>query len=160
MRTERCCGQERGDSASPDRTPRVEDLSGVEVVRQLGSPNSEVLMTRSNAKPSSRLKSRSPKRKSTQKAPRVSCTGNGKTKHDRVLSMLRTRNGATIAAIMRVTNWQPHSVRGFLAGVVKRKLGLSVASEKTSSGRVYRIVEVKTLVSPRKAAPAVEQPNA
>jgi hypothetical protein len=51
-------------------------------------------------------------------------------------------------------------VRGFLAGVVKKKLGLSLASERTSSGRVYRIVEVKSLVSSRKAATAAEQPNA
>jgi len=74
--------------------------------------------------------------------------------------MLRTRGGATIAAIARVTGWQSHSVRGFLAGVVKKKLGLSLASERTSSGRVYRIVEVKSLVSSRKAAAAAEQPNA
>jgi hypothetical protein len=45
--------------------------------------------------------------------------------------------------MMRATGWQPHSVRGFLAGVVKRKLGLNLASEKTKSGWVYRIVGEK-----------------
>jgi hypothetical protein len=41
---------------------------------------------------------------------------------------------------MRTTGWQPHTVRGFLAAVVRKKLGLKLASEKTDGERVYRIV--------------------
>jgi len=63
------------------------------------------------------------------------------TKHARVLAMLRSKRGTTIAAIVRATGWQPHSVRGFLAAVIKKKLGLNLASEKTKSGRIYRIAE-------------------
>jgi hypothetical protein len=61
------------------------------------------------------------------------------TKHDRVIAMLRTSAGATIASLVTATEWQQHSVRGFLAGVVRKKLGLNLVSEQTDKGRVYRI---------------------
>ena len=63
------------------------------------------------------------------------------TKHAQVLAMLRDRSGTTIAAIMAVTGWQQHSVRGFLAGIVRKKLGLNLVSEPGESGRVYRIID-------------------
>jgi hypothetical protein len=53
--------------------------------------------------------------------------------------MLRTPAGTTIATIVKATDWQRHSVRGFLAGVVRKKLGLNLVSELTDKGRVYRI---------------------
>ena len=57
--------------------------------------------------------------------------------------MLRSPGGATIAAIMIATEWQQHSVRAFLAGVVRKKLGLNLMSERTDKGRVYRIKDGK-----------------
>ncbi len=54
------------------------------------------------------------------------------TKHDRILSLLSRRDGATIAEMMEATGWQQHSVRGFLAGTVKKMLGLTLVSSKTS----------------------------
>ena len=65
------------------------------------------------------------------------------TKHVRIVAMLRTPAGTTIAAIMNATDWQQHSVRGFLAGVVRKKLGLNLVSEQTDKGRVYRIKDGK-----------------
>jgi hypothetical protein len=65
------------------------------------------------------------------------------TKHDRIIAMLRTSAGATIASLVTVTDWQQHSVRGFLAGVVRKKLGLNLVSEQTDKGRVYRIRDGK-----------------
>ena len=65
------------------------------------------------------------------------------TKHARIVAMLRAPAGATLASIMTATEWQPHSVRGFLAGVVRKKLGLNLVSEQTDKGRVYRIKDGK-----------------
>ena len=69
------------------------------------------------------------------------------SKQARVIEMLRRRQGASIAVIRKATGWQPHSVRGFFAGVVRKRLGLTLVSEKTGTERVYRIL-VKT--APRK----------
>ncbi len=62
------------------------------------------------------------------------------TKHDRVLELLSQRNGATIPEMMGATGWQQHSVRGFLAGTVKKKLGFTLTSSKAAGElRRYRI---------------------
>lgn len=62
------------------------------------------------------------------------------TKHDRVLELLSRRDGATIPEMMEATGWQQHSVRGFLAGTVKKKLGFTLSSSKAEGElRRYRI---------------------
>ena len=65
------------------------------------------------------------------------------SKQARVLALLRGANGATIATVMRTTGWQPHTVRGFFAAVVRKKLRLRLESEKSDGERVYRIVAGK-----------------
>jgi len=64
------------------------------------------------------------------------------TKQERMLTLLSQAGGASIEEMMQATDWQQHSVRGFLAGTVKKKLGFSLTSSKLDDGvRRYRIKE-------------------
>ena len=65
--------------------------------------------------------------------------GDPGSKQSRVIAMLRSPAGATIAAMMEATGWQQHSVRGFLAGVVRKRLKLKLGSKNVDGTRVYRI---------------------
>jgi len=61
------------------------------------------------------------------------------SKQTLVIAMLRSSTGATIAAMMAATGWQQHSVRGFLAGVVRKRLKLKLTSKKIDGTRVYQV---------------------
>lgn len=92
------------------------------------------------------MTSKAPK---TAKAPRATkptadvqpatSSGRSDSKLARVIAMLRTPEGATIAAISAETGWQAHSVRGAMSGAIKKKLDLTITSDKTDGVRIYRI---------------------
>ena len=100
----------------------------------------------SKRKPARTIKARSAS-KIRSKAARSRIAGHHQTransKQARVLGLLSRSSGATIATIMHSTGWQPHTVRGFFAAVVRKKLGLRLESEKADGERVYRIVAGK-----------------
>ncbi|WP_339156841.1 DUF3489 domain-containing protein [Bradyrhizobium sp. 2S1] len=62
-----------------------------------------------------------------------------RSKQDNIITLLRRPEGATLDALVRATGWQPHSVRGFLAGTVRKRLKLPLTSEKVKDTRFYRI---------------------
>ena len=86
--------------------------------------------------------------KATRKQIAGDQTKRTSTKQARVLALLSRSGGATIACVMRSTGWQPHTVRAFLAAVVRKKLGLNLESEKKDGARIYRIVAGRGSVDP------------
>jgi hypothetical protein len=71
--------------------------------------------------------------KTTKPKPKISKT-------NALLKLLRSSKGASIAQLQHASGWQAHSVRGFLAGTVKRRLGLTILSKVSQSGeRFYSI---------------------
>ena len=80
----------------------------------------------------------------TRKTVPVAST-TAETKQSIVLTMLRRPNGASITEIIEATDWQPHSVRGFMSGALKKRLSIDVISEKGEDGvRRYFVAPLKS----------------
>jgi Protein of unknown function (DUF3489) len=92
-----------------------------------------------------------PPRKPKAAADQKLNTRRSGSKQEKVLGLLRRPQGAMIADIMKATGWQRHSLRGFFAGVVRKRLGLPLSSQKSDANRIYRIVQGA------KAGPAQQQ---
>ena len=92
---------------------------------------------RTTARSAASSSKRSKAKKAVAKGARTAIRSG--TKQSAAIAMLRSSGGATINTLTKATGWQPHSVRGFLAGVVKKRLKLNLASAVIEGARIYRI---------------------
>ena len=75
-------------------------------------------------------------------AAKAASTPRAESKQSQLIAMLRQPDGATIAEIAKALHWELHTVRGAMSGALKKKLGLTIDSEKAADrGRVYRLAE-------------------
>lgn len=96
-------------------------------------------ITSAKAQPAAKVKS-APAPKPQGAATTATPAATRPTKQSTCLALLRRTDGATLADLQTATGWLPHSVRGFLAGAVKKKLGLDLISSRTRGGpRRYRL---------------------
>jgi hypothetical protein len=122
----------------------VEDVADTPDNRATGSRD-EVATANKPAETKSSERPGRAKRSSSKKAaaPSAKATSSGRpnpdSKQDRVVALLQQPRGATLDVLVNVTGWQKHSVRGFLAGTVRKKLRLPLISEKIDGIRTYRI---------------------
>lgn len=85
-------------------------------------------------------KTTTPPRKTTRiSSTPVAAASAPRTKSAAVLALLSSKDGTTITEIAAATGWQNHSVRGFLSGTVRKKLGREIASAVVDGERRYRI---------------------
>ena len=101
--------------------------------------NSKTRKSASPAKSPTKRVLATQQRTSIKSAPRISAPERASatvsvSKQQRCLDLLARRDGVTLAELVAATEWQPHSVRGFLSGTVKKKLGLSLISLRDANG--------------------------
>jgi hypothetical protein len=136
--TQAADGENDGGAVAPAAPTETAATAGAQPlrpkIRASGSSTSRDNATATDTTPSSN--SEADKRRSSPSR------GAEPSKTDLVLKKLRLARGVTIAQITEVTGWQPHSVRGFLSAVVRKKLGLNLASETGKDGqRRYRLID-------------------
>ena len=116
----------------------------------VASATKEIAMTQSTkaSKPANQKPSR--RKKAAPKGSKAPSTSNGQakpaserkgTKAEAVVVLLRRKDGASLADLQKATGWQPHSVRGFLSGTVRKRMGLTLESTKSADGeRRYALI--------------------
>ena len=159
----------RGDDNRPDslritraglKAIEVEDVADVSDNIAAADPAEVALPDMSTQAKASERPSRGAKRSGAKKTAAVSAKATKASsdrikpdsKQDRIVALLQRPEGATLDALVKETEWQKHSVRGFLAGTVRKKLKLPLLSEKIDGVRNYRIGTAKAAKSKKTVA--------
>lgn len=129
--------------SSAKRRPAVAARRPFKVVKKARSPRAKQPSVRNGVKPTTSRSREATERPAPSKHPLPQASVpkpiRASSKLTTVLTMLRAPGGTAIADIMKATGWQQHSVRGFLTGVVRKRLKLDLASDKADGERRYRI---------------------
>ena len=120
------------------------DVAAPDVSTQAKSSERPGRAKRLGAKKTAAVSARATKASSDQVKP--------DSKQDKIVALLQRPEGATLDVLVKETQWQKHSVRGFLAGTVRKKLKLPLLSEKIDGVRTYRIGTAKAAKTKRTAA--------
>ena len=119
---------EAGQALSLIVTPKALKLLGIEAPTKV---TDQVPATSDETAP--------PEPKPAKRAPAAASEEKATTKLGAVIALMREPEGATLDQLMAATGWQAHSVRGVISGAIRKKLGLTVISERTGEIRTYRI---------------------
>ncbi len=137
--TETAAVAEQGAQIAPEKA-----ASGKAASRMKGAPkgNKGAKKAASQKQAKAAPKATSTKEKpASRKAAKTASVPREFSKKAIVLDLLRRKEGATLAEIAKATDWQNHSIRGFISGNLTKKMGLKVESTKNDAGeRVYRII--------------------
>jgi hypothetical protein len=139
----------------------VEDIADAPH-NKVTAASDEIAAAKTPAKTKSGKRPGRAKRSSTKKAAASSAKAtkaslgrrNPRSKQDQIVALLRQPGGATLDGLVNATGWQKHSVRGFLAGTVRKKLKLPLRSEKIDGIRTYRIGASRAVKAAKKRRPA------
>jgi hypothetical protein len=117
-------------AAIPEPTPATPEVAPAEtnVVPEAAPTTSDVAPKKARAR-------KEPTAEETPKAAKESTQPREGSKTDIVLRLLRREGGVTAEELMSTTGWQAHSVRGFLSGTIRKKMGLELFSGKTEDGK-------------------------
>jgi hypothetical protein len=129
------------EAADNNATADPDEVAAVDVPTEAKSSGRPSRAKRSGAKKTAAVSAKATKASSDRIKP--------DSKQDKIVALLQRREGATLDALVKETQWQKHSVRGFLAGTVRKKLKLSLLSEKIDGVRTYRIGTAKTAKATR-----------
>jgi hypothetical protein len=124
-----------------DQCPDSGLLAGQRSYKMIPSNKSAATPAATDAKPSRPSKASAKRRTAEIQQPKQSGAPRHDSKTAKILALLKRPGGASLPQLQKATDWQAHSVRGFLSGAVKKKMGLRVQASKRADGtRAYRVL--------------------